>query len=72
MAVVPFWTLAFLNGSKSAGRPLAEAVFAGLLALSAVYVVFNEGFENWQAMWTGAAYLLLASTLWRARTPAAT
>ena len=29
MAVVPFWTLAFLNGSKSGERPLAEAVFAG-------------------------------------------
>jgi hypothetical protein len=38
--------------------------------LAAVYVVFNEGFENWQAMWTGAVYLLLASALWRARTPA--
>ena len=32
MAVVPFWTLAFLNGSKSGERPLAEAVFAGLFA----------------------------------------
>lgn len=70
MAVVPFWTLAFLNGSKSGERPLAEAVFAGLLAMSAVYVVLNEGFENWQALWTGAAYVLLASALWRARTPA--
>ena len=70
MAVVPFWTLAFLNGAKSGERPLSEAVFAGLFALAAVYVVFNEGFENWQAMWTGAVYLLLASALWRARTPA--
>jgi hypothetical protein len=70
MAVVPFWTLAFLNGSKSGERPLAEAVFAGLFALAAVYVVFNEGFENWQAMWTGAAYVLLGSALWRARTAA--
>jgi len=70
MAVVPFWTLAFLNGSKSGERPLSEAVFAVLLALSAVYVVLNEGFENWQAMWTGATYLLLGSALWRARTPA--
>ncbi|WP_246175542.1 beta-(1-6) glucans synthase [Bradyrhizobium paxllaeri] len=70
MAVVPFWTLAFLNGPKSGERPLSEAVFAGLFALAAVYVVFNEGFENWQAMWTGAVYLLLASALWRARTPA--
>jgi exo-beta-1,3-glucanase (GH17 family) len=70
MAAVPFCTLAFLNGSKSGERPLAEAVFAGLLAMSAIYVVLNEGFENWQAMWTGAVYLLLASALWRARTPA--
>ncbi|MCA6119004.1 beta-(1-6) glucans synthase [Bradyrhizobium sp. WSM 1738] len=70
MAVVPFWTLAFLNGSKSGERPLSEAVFAGLFALSAVYVVFNEGFQNWQAIWTGATYLLLGSALWRARMPA--
>jgi len=68
MAVLPFWTLAFLNGSKSGVRPLSEAVFAGLFAMSAVYIVFNEGFENWQAMWTSAIYLLLASALWRART----
>ena len=34
MAVVPFWTLAFLNGSKSGERPLAEAVFAGLFAIA--------------------------------------
>jgi exo-beta-1,3-glucanase (GH17 family) len=67
MAVVPFWTLAFLNGSKSGERPLSEAVFAGLFAMAAVYVAFNEGFENWQAMWTSAAYLLLGSALWRAR-----
>jgi len=70
MAVVPFWTLAFLNGSKSGERPLSEAVFAGLLAMAAVYVVFNEGFENWQALWTGAVYVLLGSALWRARTAA--
>ena len=71
MAVVPFWTLAFLNGSKSGERPLSEAVFAGLFAMAAVYVVFNEGFENWQAMWTAAMYLLLGSALWRARTTVA-
>jgi len=70
MAVVPFWTLAFLNGSKSGARPLSEAVFAGLFAMAAVYVVFNEGFENWQALWTGAVYVLLGSALWRARTAA--
>ena len=70
MAVVPFWTLAFLNGPKSGARPLAEAVFTGLLAVVALYIIFNEGSHNWQAMWTGAAYLLLGSALWQARTMA--
>ena len=70
MAVVPFWTLAFIKGAKSGERPLAEAVFAGMLAMSAVYVVLNEGFENWQALWTGAVYVLFASALWQARAPA--
>ena len=67
MAVVPFWTLAFLNRSRSGTRPLAEAVFAALFALAAVYIILNEGSENWQAMWTGAMYFVLAGTLWQAR-----
>ena len=70
MAVVPFWTLAFLNRPKSGTRPLAEAVFAGLFAVAALYIIFNEGSDNWQAMWTGAAYFLLGSALWQARTVA--
>jgi exo-beta-1,3-glucanase (GH17 family) len=70
MAVVPFWTLAFINRSKSGTRPLSEAVFAGLFAAAAVYIIFNEGPENWQAMWTGAAYFLFGSALWQARTAA--
>ena len=72
MAVVPFWTLAFLNRPKSGTRPLAEAVFTALFALAAVYIILNEGMENWQAMWTGAVYFLLCSALWRARTAATT
>jgi exo-beta-1,3-glucanase (GH17 family) len=72
MAVVPFWTLAFLNRPKSGTRPLAEAVFTALFALAAVYIILNEGMENWQAMWTGAVYFLLCSALWRARTAAMT
>ena len=67
MAVVPFWTLAFLNGPKSGTRPLSEAVFTGLFALAAVYIILNEGSDNWQAMWTGAVYFLLGSALWQAR-----
>ncbi|MBR0721109.1 beta-(1-6) glucans synthase [Bradyrhizobium manausense] len=66
MAVVPF-ALLMLNRPQIGVRPIAEAVFAGVLALSAVYVILNEGRDNWQAMWTCAIYLLLALTLWRAR-----
>jgi glucan 1,3-beta-glucosidase len=66
MAVVPFATLA-LNRPQAGHRPIAESVFAGLLAMSAVYVGFNEGKENWQALWTCAIYVLLAITLWQAR-----
>jgi hypothetical protein len=48
-------------------RPIAEAVFAGLLAIASVYILFNEGRDNWQSLWTCAIYVLLAITLWRAR-----
>jgi exo-beta-1,3-glucanase (GH17 family) len=67
MAVVPFATLMLLNRPPDGVRPIAEAVFAGLFAGSALYTLFNEGAENWQALWTCAVYFLLAITLWRAR-----
>src|ERR1700716_3730479 len=67
MAVVPFATLMLLNRPQQGVRPLAEAVFAGLLAGSVLYTVFNEGGDNWQALWTCAVYFLLAVTLWRVR-----
>jgi glucan 1,3-beta-glucosidase len=67
MAVVPFASLMLLNRPQAGARPIAESVFAGLLAGAALYVGINEGTENWQAMWTCAMYLLLAITLWRAR-----
>jgi exo-beta-1,3-glucanase (GH17 family) len=67
MAVVPFSTLMLLNRPQEGVRPVAEAVFAGLLAAGALYTVFNEGPNNWQSLWTCAVYFLLAITLWRAR-----
>jgi exo-beta-1,3-glucanase (GH17 family) len=67
MAVVPFATLMLLNRPQDGVRPIAEAVFAGLLAGSALYTIFNEGADNWQSLWTCAVYSLLAVTLWRAR-----
>jgi len=67
MAVVPFSTLMLLNRPQAGGRPIAEAVFAALLAGSVLYTVFNEGADNWQSLWTCAVYVLLAVTLWQAR-----
>ncbi len=67
MAVVPFSTLMLLNRPQQGVRPIAEGVFAGLLAGAALYTVFNEGSDNWQSLWTCAVYFLLAVTLWQAR-----
>ncbi len=67
MAVVPFAALMLLNRPKEGVRPIAEATFAGLLVVAALFIGFSEGDRNWQSMWTCAVYLLLALTLWRAR-----
>jgi exo-beta-1,3-glucanase (GH17 family) len=67
MAVVPFWTLTLFNRPTSGTCPIAETVFAALFAATALFTSFNEGFDNWQSLWTCAAYLLLAMTLYRAR-----
>lgn len=67
MAVVPFVTLSLLNRPKEGTRPIAEASFAGLLVVAAIYTGFNEGPANWQSLWTCAIYVLLGLTLWQAR-----
>jgi hypothetical protein len=67
MAVVPFVTLSLLNRPKEGTRPIAEASFAGLLVVAAIYTGFNEGPANWQSLWTCAVYVLLGLTLWQAR-----
>jgi glucan 1,3-beta-glucosidase len=67
MAAVPFSLLTLLNRPQQGVRPIAEAVFAALLAMAALYTIFNEGSNNWQALWTCAIYFLLAVTLWQAR-----
>ena len=67
MAGVPFAALTLLNRPKQGMRPVAEAVFAALFAAAALYTGFNEGPDNWQSLWTCAAYGLLAVTLWQAR-----
>lgn len=67
MAAVPLAAMTLLNSPDKGSRPLAEALFAGVFVGAAIYVSFNEGPANWQALWTSAAYLLLGASLWRAR-----
>ena len=47
--------------------PAAESAVAATLAASAVYIVCNESFANWQAVWFSAALLALAFTLLQAQ-----
>jgi exo-beta-1,3-glucanase (GH17 family) len=47
--------------------PAAETAVAATLAASAVYIVCNESFANWQAVWFSAALLALAFTLLQAQ-----
>jgi exo-beta-1,3-glucanase (GH17 family) len=65
MAAVPLWMVTLFNRSTSSASPKAEASFATLLAAAALFIVFNEGFANWQSLWCCAAYGLLSATLWR-------
>jgi exo-beta-1,3-glucanase (GH17 family) len=43
--------------------PAAETAVAVTLTVSAIYIVANESFANWQAVWFAAALLALAFTL---------
>jgi hypothetical protein len=45
---------------------MAERAGAGLLTFSALFVMFNEGIANWQALWFGGLLVLLALTALRA------
>jgi len=66
-SVVPFLVL-LLSVLRSAGpRAVAETVAGGALAVSAIYIVFNETFANWQSVWFCAGLLGLAVILALAR-----
>jgi hypothetical protein len=68
MFAVPLWTVTLLNPRNTATCRVAEAVFAGLLLSSALFIVINEGIRNWQSLWTSAAFLLLGISLAPPRT----
>ena len=66
-AAVPF-AIAMALGPRRAGpRGRAETIAAIALAGSAVYIVLNEGFANWQAVWFAAVLTALAVTIDRLR-----
>jgi exo-beta-1,3-glucanase (GH17 family) len=60
-AAVPFLMLALLT--PGARRGLAETVAAGVLALCALFIAWNEGIANWQSLWLCAVLLALGLTL---------
>jgi glucan 1,3-beta-glucosidase len=66
-AVVPFAIAAALGAGRAGARGRAETIAAVTLAGSAVYIVLNEGFANWQALWFGAVLVVLAVTIDRLR-----
>jgi exo-beta-1,3-glucanase (GH17 family) len=66
-AAVPLLFLARWDLRRKA--PPAELLMAATLLASAIYIVLNEGFANWQACWFGAGLCALAFTL--ARVPVA-
>jgi glucan 1,3-beta-glucosidase len=63
-AVLPFVFLADWKLRPKA--PAAETVMAITLFVSAIYIILNEGFANWQACWLGAGLIALAFTLLQA------
>ena len=64
---MPLAALSWLNRPRSGIRPIAEAVFATVFFACAIYGVLIEGFQNWQAIWTSGAYILLGIALWLVR-----
>jgi len=62
-ATIPFLVVV-ASMQRTGGVRRAAETFAGtVLAASAVYILFNETFANWQAVWFCAAALALAAML---------
>jgi glucan 1,3-beta-glucosidase len=69
-AVVPL-TLVALLCPKPEGERNAERIAGLTLALSAIYIAFNESFANWQSLWLCGLLLALGAILLRRPAPAA-
>jgi glucan 1,3-beta-glucosidase len=66
-AAVPFVLIGLIAPRPAGGRPRAETCAAAVLALSAIFIVWNETLANWQALWFAAALGLVAISLVRVR-----
>jgi len=66
-AVVPFVVHGVLVGHAKGPRGVAEMSAACVLALSVIYIVFNETFANWQSLWVCAVLAVLAFNLAQVR-----
>ena len=66
-AAAPFLVLLFTTKRTTGSPAVAETVAAAALVMSAVYVVFNEGFPNWQSVWFCGGLIGLAFILAMAR-----
>jgi exo-beta-1,3-glucanase (GH17 family) len=62
-AAVPFLVVLSTTPRPGGSRAMAETAAAAVLALSAIYIVFNETFANWQSVWFCAGLIGLAVTL---------
>jgi exo-beta-1,3-glucanase (GH17 family) len=62
-AAVPVLILMLVGKPGGGRRGAAELAFAAVLTVSAVYIVLNESFANWQALWLAAVLVSLAATL---------
>ena len=66
-AAAPFLVLSLTTSRPAGSRAAAETVAAAVLALSALYIVVNETFANWQSVWFCAGLIGLAVILLLAR-----
>ncbi len=66
-AGVPFLLHTLMMPRPPGKRGAAEIMSAALLALCVPYIVLNESFANWQSLWTCAALLALAVSLFQVR-----
>jgi exo-beta-1,3-glucanase (GH17 family) len=62
-AVAPYAILVLTHRRRGGRQGAAEIGFAAVLVAAAIYIVLNESFANWQALWLGAVLITLAATL---------